>query len=1016
MKHSSIKVVWGLIAAAAGGLSQAMPVNLVTGQFDSQSFLPMSAAGDHASKRRLATAALQSKVHEKMRSSRAGNVVPVLAKQTAVTAVSALVETSAVVLPSGATVFKFAHHVDGKPVLGDWASSRVASGGWVDRVQYRLSRLQDVRNSEFDARKTSAINGTDVAQIAQNLGMIVLAEPMQEVWFRPTNQGQTALQAAVAVTAGKIHESHNGPIGAELHRPELYKLVLHASTGEVLQKAPISAHLGEHEYRIYADDTPLQPFQNPYGYTSPSVLPEPGDPRPSTFVDQQDFTISELSNTVNDPWLPDNATETVGNNVDVFFNFTRDSEGVFNFFGDGYGPQYRARGDEFDQDFRAPIRNGNELLFNYDPAAYLDDYNQQVDSATNPSAEQVEQINAQIVNAFYLANLMHDLFYDAGFTESAGNAQVSNFGRGGVGGDPLLIHINTFTFISTPGDGESPVIHLGASFGGSTAFDLSVFAHEWAHYLFRRLVNPNLDITDNQARALNEGWADVVGVLMAMKTSDFANAQSPGFKSSYAAGGYFRQDLMQPGFLNPFFYGIRRYPYGPSNPLTFEHLAHKAPLPEGFDFSNYIGRGTVNSQIHTAGEIWANAVLACFKDVIANSAGQSFTDVRQTLANITVAGMANSPENPTFLEARDALLSALRANFSQHYAQCKVRFAQSGMGSGAVAPPRESKDFTERVASFSLADFNMSIVDATLIETGGGLDNDGVFDASENGVLQLTLRNTGFEPISSGSVELLPNNNRFQRLGSGRVAISSLAIGADITINLPIRLTHEQTFDLTPFVLRVAVGGTEIDLTTEFRTHFDVRPALADEPLIENFEFVFARWQLDRIQEQSFVDSSWQSLVVDDNEVLEIQEPVLQVERQVRRALVSPWLTRTSAPLTFTFDHAFNLFGEALVEVSTDDETWQPFDEAQPSFLDLSSGFPALTPASLANNTLTEGQRFKLRLRVDAPTPLTWRLDNFKLIGVQTSPFDLVAPEDGVDENAMCFPIKSPNGIAVVCL
>lgn len=1011
MNLNLMRLIIGLIAFSANSISQAMPVNVETGLHDGSSFLPMSSTGDLASKQRLAEAALRLKLPS---DTDALNGL-LKAKQSVPMPTSTLIETSTVVLASGAVVVKYAHHLEGKPVLGDWALSRVASGGWVDQVQYQISQPRQALSVEsqnyIGGEQSWVLSESEVTQTVKKLGLTLVSDSIENVWFRPAKEGSTALQAAVAVTAGSIHKEHS-----ELHRPELYKLVLHATTGEILQKASISAHLDGHKYRVYADGTPLQPFQNPYGYISPSVLPEPGDARPSTFVAQQDFTISELSTSSNDPWLPENATETVGNNADVFFNFTRSPEGVFEFFGDGYGPQYRARGDEFDQDFRAPIRNGNELLFDYNAAAYLGDYNQITDSDTNPSVEQVEQINAQTVNAFYLVNLLHNLFYDAGFTEIAGNAQASNFGRGGVEGDPFIIHINSFTFVRTPGDGESPVMHLGASRGGSTALDTDVLGHEWAHYLYRRLVNPSLDITDNQARALNEGWADVVGVMMSMKASDFVSADSPGFQSTYSSGGYFRQDFEVPGFLNPFFYGIRRYPYGPTNPFTFEHIAHKAPLPEGFDYSIYLGRGTQNSQIHTSGEVWANTVLACFRDVIANSAGQSFIDIRQTLANTIVAGMASSPENPTFLQARDALLGVLKTDFSQHYAQCKMRFAQSGMGSGAVAPPKESKEFTERVVSFSLDDFNLNVVDAALIETGGGLDNDGVLDAKENGVLQLTLRNTGFEPIRSGSVELLPNNSRFQRLGSGSAAISNLAIGADITINLPIRLTHQQTFDLTPFSLRASIEGTEIELSTATRTHFDVRPALADEVLSDNFDWVFARWHLDRIREQSFVDSNWESVEIDGNQLFEIQEPFIAIDSVIQRALVSPWLTRSSEPLTFSFDHAFQQVGEALVEISTDDETWLPFDDAQISFIDFSPGFADLVPVTLLNNTLTEGQRFKIRVHMDSRSPVTWRLDNFKLSGVQTSPFDFIAPEDGVDENPMCFPIKSPNGIAVVCL
>ena len=36
-----------------------------------------------------------------------------------------------------------------------------------------------------------------------------------------------------------------------------------------------------------------------------------------------------------------------------------------------------------------------------------------------------------------MTNWLHDWWYDSGFNEAAGNAQLDNFGRGGVDGDPL---------------------------------------------------------------------------------------------------------------------------------------------------------------------------------------------------------------------------------------------------------------------------------------------------------------------------------------------------------------------------------------------------------------------------------------------------------------------------------------------------------------------------------------------------------------------------------------------------
>ena len=59
---------------------------------------------------------------------------------------------------------------------------------------------------------------------------------------------------------------------------------------------------------------------------------------------------------------------------------------------------------------------------------------------------------------FFLTNFLHDFFYDLGFDEAAGNFQADNFGRGGLGGDSLIvvsraIGRNNANF-STPPDGH----------------------------------------------------------------------------------------------------------------------------------------------------------------------------------------------------------------------------------------------------------------------------------------------------------------------------------------------------------------------------------------------------------------------------------------------------------------------------------------------------------------------------------------------------------------------------------
>jgi hypothetical protein len=67
-----------------------------------------------------------------------------------------------------------------------------------------------------------------------------------------------------------------------------------------------------------------------------------------------------------------------------------------------------------------------------------------------------------------VTNWLHDYYYDSGFDEAAGNAQKSNYGRGGVENDPLLAEaqdsadngqLNNAN-MSTPADGRSPRMQM----------------------------------------------------------------------------------------------------------------------------------------------------------------------------------------------------------------------------------------------------------------------------------------------------------------------------------------------------------------------------------------------------------------------------------------------------------------------------------------------------------------------------------------------------------------------------
>ena len=71
---------------------------------------------------------------------------------------------------------------------------------------------------------------------------------------------------------------------------------------------------------------------------------------------------------------------------------------------------------------------------------------------------------AAIINNFYVSNSIHDISYQFGFTEAAGNFQQNNFGKGGKGGDRVNIKnqapgSNNANF-ATPPDGQSGVMQM----------------------------------------------------------------------------------------------------------------------------------------------------------------------------------------------------------------------------------------------------------------------------------------------------------------------------------------------------------------------------------------------------------------------------------------------------------------------------------------------------------------------------------------------------------------------------
>ncbi|MCB0640074.1 MAG: T9SS-dependent M36 family metallopeptidase, partial [Phaeodactylibacter sp.] len=109
---------------------------------------------------------------------------------------------------------------------------------------------------------------------------------------------------------------------------------------------------------------------------------------------------------------------------------------------------------------------GADLLFNY---------------PFDPGGSEADVREAAIVNLFFWCNLMHDVWYQYGFDEVAGNFQVNNYGNGGEEGDPIRAEAqdgsgtNNANF-NSGGDGSGARIqmYLWTSGGGNAPNLLTV--------------------------------------------------------------------------------------------------------------------------------------------------------------------------------------------------------------------------------------------------------------------------------------------------------------------------------------------------------------------------------------------------------------------------------------------------------------------------------------------------------------------------------------------------------------
>lgn len=329
-------------------------------------------------------------------------------------------------------------------------------------------------------------------------------------------------------------------------------------------------------------------------------------------------------------------------------------------------------------------------------------------------------IAAAVTNLFYWNNVNHDVHYQYGFTELAGNFQVNNYGRGGLGNDDVRAealdgggtnNANMFT----PPDGQRPRMQMyvwtSADPDRTSDFDTGVITHEYGHGVSNRLVGgpSNVSCLSNPQQP-GEGLSDWWALALSARPGD-TGAMGRGMAT-------YLQNQPITGT------GIRGQRYSTDqtvNTWTYESI-NGAAIPHGV--------GSVWAQ--AAWEMyWALVTRYGFDPNLYNAAGGAGN--QRALLYVT-EGLMNTPCSPSFTEVRDGILQAAIDNYGgQDLCLLWDGFARFGLGANAASGGPYS---TAPTNGFSLPTFcltapppTIAITDVAVPEAAGT----GTFTATING-------------------------------------------------------------------------------------------------------------------------------------------------------------------------------------------------------------------------------------------------------------------------------------------
>lgn len=427
------------------------------------------------------------------------------------------------------------------------------------------------------------------------------------------------------------------------------------------------------------------------------------------------------------------STVTTGNNVEAYLDTNADN---------------------------APDANNGSGLSNGHASAANQDFTFPFSTAVDPRTQQA----AVVTNLFYYNNIMHDFSYGLGFTETSGNFQTNNFGRGGTGNDSVRAEAqdgsgtNNANF-ATPPDGQRPrmqqYLFTSPNPDRDSSVDGDVVFHEYGHGISNRLIgNGSTALSGTQSGAMGEGWSDYWAVTL---------------NNDGAVGEYVVNNTI----------GIRRAMY---------------TVPAATVHDSYADVGSGGFEVHNDGEVWAVTLWD-----LRTQLGASTSD------RLVLNGMKFTPTRPSFLNARDGILQADQNLFGGAN-RCAIWtvFARHGMGVSAVGNDGTTHTAASNVPSDcgGTCTFSINPTSASFA-VGGGTAS--VTVTAGAGCTWSAVSNASFITITSGS----------SGSGNGTVNYSVAANAGSSSRNGTMTIAG-QTFTVTQ--AGTGGGGTNLIVNPGFET------------------------------------------------------------------------------------------------------------------------------------------------------------------------------------------------------